>query len=101
MIPSTKFIGDDERMRTYQKPDIWVVYAMPADYPDRYVARRWERGGARPVDRAYWNSYVDLVATTDRLIALNLAELRKLIPADRGCFPPPHGADPVIAEVWI
>lgn len=99
MTPSTVFLKDDERLRTYQKADAWVIFDSPSDYPGKHVARRFTRDENRP--QPFWNSYLDLKPTTDRFVAAGLAELRAMLPQDRGCFPPPAEADECVVEVWI
>lgn len=97
MIPSTKFVTDDDRLRTYEKHDLWVVFSSPADYPGKHVARRFERS----LGRWHWNNYHDLVPTPEKHVAVELGEVRKAINSGRGCFPPPAGADECVVEVWI
>lgn len=69
---------------------IWTVYDHPKDFPDKYVARRWEilpTGG---------------VPTDDMVTASDLETLRNHF-RDAGLYPLPRedGDDGVIVETWI
>lgn len=68
----------------------WVIYWSPKDYPEQYVARRWEivRGVPQPVP------------TNDMFVDDSIVELRKLLPP--GFRLPRFGDDdPCIVEVWL
>jgi hypothetical protein len=65
---------------------IWVVYDHPLDWPDHYVARRWD--GELPTE--------DLVVTFDlELLREHLAD-KGLARLDRR-----RNDDPVILETWL
>jgi len=68
---------------------MWSVYDHPSDYPDAFVARKFEaRGGIT-------------VATSDMFTAPTLNELRRLLPPGLVCFPRNPDDDPVIVETWL
>lgn len=66
--------------------DIWTVYDHPSDWPDWYVARRFD--GEEPTD--------------DMLMNRSLAALRDSL-ADMGltCLARSQEDDPVIVETWL
>lgn len=70
---------------------MWTIYWSPKDYPEKYVARRWDivRGDAKAHP------------TNDMFVSDSIVELRELLP--RGLYPMPRfGADdPCIVEVWL
>jgi hypothetical protein len=71
--------------------DMWVVYDHPTDFPDQYVARRWE------VLR-------DEMPTDDLKQHASLDGLRGLIIAETPChyrMDRFDGDDPKIVEVWL
>lgn len=70
---------------------IWTVYFSPEDYPDQYVARRWEVGGGGPDPRP----------TTDMFVSDSIVELRDLIPRSLTMMPRFGDDDPCIVEVWL
>lgn len=65
---------------------IWTIYDHPRDYPDGYVARRFE------LDRP----------TRDAIVGWSLRELRSLF-ADLGLgrIARHPSDDPVIVETWL
>ena len=67
---------------------IWAVYDHPNDYPDGFVARRFETdaGGS---------------ATSDMFTASSLHELRSLLPPGLVCLSRAERDDPHIVEVWM
>ena len=75
-----------------QKPilDMWVVYEHPADFPDKYVVRRWTIMSNAPP-----------LASADRSLHDTLDEAREAMP--RGLYNLKRlvGDDPAIKEVWI
>lgn len=66
----------------------WAIYWNPADYPDKFVVRRWEigMGWARPTDD---------VAAFDML-----EEARMSLPVGAYCLGRDESDDPAILEVW-
>jgi hypothetical protein len=68
----------------------WSVYKRPKDYPDFFVARRWEirHGG-------------DIVMTDNIIIAENLRSLRGLLPLGLTRLTREPDDDPCIVEVWL
>jgi hypothetical protein len=73
-----------------QPLNVWTVYYNPADFPDKYVARRFECKGP---DGPF--------ATEDMRLADSLAEIRNLIPPGLYRMEPWQGDDPCIVETWI
>lgn len=69
--------------------DMWVVYDHPDDYPNYWVARRWEitAGLEQP--------------TNDLLIDQSLPRLRTRLPLGLYRMERLEGDDPVIAETWF
>jgi len=72
------------------KLDMWVVYDHPRDFPDFWVARRWEitTGQER--------------ATDEHIVAADLVAIRDEM-ARRGLsyMPRYESDDPKIFEVWL
>lgn len=70
---------------------VWVVYNRPRDFPDKYVARRWDilRGQVEPVP------------TVEHLTADSLDEIRRLVPPCLACLPRYDDDDASIVEVWL
>lgn len=70
---------------------MWTVYERPSDYPELYVARRWDivRHAREPV----W--------TDDVRTAPTLEGLRALLPPGLHCMPRQHGDEPQVVEVWL
>lgn len=66
--------------------NIWVVYDHPTDYPDHFVARRFE------LDRA----------TQDVLMSGNVNSIRRYL-QEQGltCIPRSNSDDPKIVECWL
>jgi len=67
---------------------LWTIYDRPTDYPDSFVARRFE------LDQP----------TGDIFIAATLAKLRAILAlrcAVSHCIPRDPNDDPKIVEVWI
>lgn len=75
---------------TIQPLDMWVVYDHPSDFPDVFVARRWEiLREERP--------------TADVLKHSDLDMLRHMIATDKHCsvqLARSPEDDPRIVEVW-
>lgn len=69
---------------------IWTIYDNPADYPGKFVARRWSI-----TDSEIW------AHTDDILLADSLEEVRGLLPP--GLFPMARAEADVacIIECWI
>lgn len=67
---------------------MWTVYGKPLDYPNHFVARRWLAGAT-------------VVATSDVLLAGDLASLRAKLPQGLHCLPAQPGDDPSIIETWF
>ena len=74
------------------KMDQWVVYDHPTDYPDEYIARRWEinKDGITATD--------EVIASRELKYVREIIHLRMpgAVRLDR--FPMD---DPKILEVWI
>lgn len=68
---------------------MWTVYRHPLDYPDSFVARRWDIG-----------SGVTNV-TNDMFVADTLIEVRALLPPGLVCMERLPHDQPQIVEVWI
>jgi len=68
--------------------DMWTIYHKPDDYPDEFVARRWE-------------ILIDITATNDMFVADTLEELRALLPPGLVCLHRQPLDDPRIVEVWL
>jgi len=70
---------------------MWTVYDHPTDYPDKYVARRFDvaRDGARP--------------TESIIIMDNLDRLRDMLAFEMHltCLPRSPHDDPKIVETWL
>jgi hypothetical protein len=71
--------------------NIWTVYEHPRDYPDQYVARRFEVGAGRAVPSP----------TNDMFVADTLAELHALLPPGLFRMPRFEGDSPSIVECWL
>lgn len=74
-----------------QPLDMWVIYDHPADFPDVFVARRWE---VLREERA----------TADIIKADTLEQVRFVIEREKHCsvmLPRQPNDDPKIVEVWI
>jgi hypothetical protein len=70
---------------------VWKVYNRPKDYPDSFVARRFETGNGKP----------DAVATAD-MVTGDLAMIRESMEmCGLYCRPRAPSDDPVIVESWI
>jgi len=67
-------------------PPIWVVYDHPKDYPDHYIARRWD--GIIGTDDILKDAKLEVIQQE-----LELKGLVKLMPNE--------GDDPRILECWI
>lgn len=68
---------------------MWTVARNPADFPDKFVARKWLIGRR------------DLTPTVDHHVADTLDDVRAMLP--HGLHPVPRNPndDPVIVESWI
>jgi len=71
---------------------VWTVYDHPTDFPNNYVARRFEisEGG-------------ELKATDSIIISPDLETLRRVLLVETGltCLARMEGDDPKIVETWI
>lgn len=69
---------------------VWTIFEKPLDYPDQYVARRFEIAGGEPKP------------TSEVLTSLFLEKLREEMRA-RGlyCLPRNKNDEPQIVECWI
>jgi hypothetical protein len=70
---------------------MWTVYDHPTDFPDTFVARRFEiRGGDEPF------------ATSDVMVAMDL-EVVRLWLQENGwvCLGRYENDDPLIVETWV
>lgn len=70
---------------------IWTIYEHPADYPDLFVARRFDIVPGEP----------EACATQDILTAASLDELRSLLPRGLTRIARFHDDEPQIVEVWL
>lgn len=69
----------------HAQQSIWTIYNRPVDFPDKFVARRWE--GSMP--------------TQDILIADDLEELRRQLPPGLYRLARHPADDPVVVETWL
>lgn len=67
---------------------IWTVYQRPADFPTKFVARRWLATG-------------ELVATDNVLLDDTLDALRNRLPPGLIQMPRDPSDDPTIVETWL
>lgn len=67
---------------------IWTVYERRADYPTKFVARRWL-------------ATIQLVATDDVLLDDTLEALRNRLPPGLVQMPRDPSDDPTIVESWL
>lgn len=69
---------------------MWTVYDHPLDFPDEFIARKWEvdAGGPRMTSECIASPDIDAIR-----IALQAKGLVKLMRQDDD--------DPVIVEVWL
>jgi hypothetical protein len=70
---------------------MWTVYRHPKDYPDKYVARRFDvdAGGARPS--------ASIIITPDLTTLRNILQFEMHLTN----LPRNEGDDPVIVETWV
>jgi hypothetical protein len=70
---------------------MWTVYKNPSDYPDKYVARRFDVDGDGPKPSA------------SIIIAESLEVLRETLEFELhlSCLDRSPGDDPVIVETWL
>lgn len=70
----------------------FTIYSSPADYPGKYVVRRWRvvRGSPEPVPDPQPLAVVD-----------TLEEARRAVPAHLTCIPRWPGDVPCVVEVWL
>jgi hypothetical protein len=70
---------------------MWTVYDHPNDYPDRFVARRFEVGTA------------GIVATESIIAMPDLEELRDVLEFEMHltCLPRSPEDNPKIVETWL
>jgi hypothetical protein len=70
---------------------MWTVYKHPRDYPDKFVARRFDVDGDGPKPSA------------SIIIAPDLDQLRDILERDLHlvCLSRNEGDDPVIVETWL
>jgi hypothetical protein len=70
--------------------DIWTIYDHPTDFPDNFVARRFEIAGPRPL------------ITGDVLVARSLEALRAWMQSrDLFCIQRTVDDDEKIVETWV
>jgi hypothetical protein len=69
--------------------NIWTIYDKPIDYPQKFVARRFE------VVRGSVN------ITSDLYICDTLEEARSKLPYGVDCIPRDPSDEPHIVESWI
>ena len=70
----------------------WTIYDHPRDFPDLFVARRFESGTGDP----------EPVATSDIIGAHGLEPLREMMKrAGLTVLPRMEGDQPQIVEVWL
>jgi hypothetical protein len=69
--------------------NLWTVYDHPLDYPEWFVARRFELVGekTRP--------------TLDIMLSATLEGVREKIPRGLYCMPRFENDEPQIVEVWL
>lgn len=70
---------------------MWTIYERPRDFPDRFVARRWEIRQGVP----------EPVPTGDMILGLTLDSLRSRLPEGLHCQPRAPGDEAHIVEVWF
>lgn len=71
------------------KMSMWTIYDHPLDYPDSFVARRFEIGKSHK-------------ATTDVLTAPTLDMLRAKLPREfSACLSRDPNDEPAIVETWL
>jgi hypothetical protein len=70
---------------------MWTVYDHPKDYPDKYVARRFDAGRDGPK------------ISDSIIIAGDLETLRTILAVEMHltCIPRDPADDPVIVEIWL
>lgn len=68
---------------------IYVVYRYPADYPNKFVVRRWELVQGRKIATSF-------VQTAD-----SLEEIRKCVPPKMSAVSRSYSDDPAIVECWL
>jgi hypothetical protein len=69
---------------------MWTIYDHPADFPGRFVARRWAVFGHKTM------------AFDDTMTAMRLDDLRKqFVRMGLVCLARDANDDPVIVETWI
>lgn len=69
--------------------NIWTIYKQPADYPDHYVARRFD------IDRK------NVIPTDDVITAHSLDILRNKLPKGGIQIPRDKADHPSVVESWI
>lgn len=71
--------------------ELWTIYESPADYPGKFVVRRWEiiDGSREPI------------AAKSCFVENSLIAARERIPKDRCNLGRQPNDDPVIVETWI
>ena len=70
---------------------IWTVYARPKDYPDLFVARRFD----------IVHGELQACPSDDVVTASSLQELREMLPMGLTRLPRHADDEPQIVEVWI
>lgn len=70
---------------------MWTVYEHPSDYPDKFVARRFDVDGDGPKPSA------------SVIVAGDLDQLREILQFELHlvCLTRNEGDDPVIVETWL
>ncbi len=72
--------------------DLWVVYDHPSDFPNSFVARRWNNG--KPTAHVFVSPRLDKLRT---LIGQEISKSG----TTPFCLPRDTNDDPSIMEVWI
>lgn len=79
-------------MESDGKLSMWTVYDHPRDFPNNYVARRFEIGGGGSGPKI----------TTDLMVGFDLEQMRGYLRSlGLTVIPRSEGDDPVIVECWI
>lgn len=81
---------------------VWAVYDHPKDYPEDYVARRWEVEVIKPTRPGGQLVTYKETPTDETIVGKNLDLLRACL-AMTGlvCMGRIIGDDPVIIETWM
>lgn len=78
-----------------ERLSMWTVYDHPLDYPDHFVARRFEVGQPTEGDNG-------VIRTNDTIKSPYLQDVRTVLAeAGLACLPRSDGDEPQIIEVWL